>query len=389
MSSTNIIPPPSVVRMTSMDISDHQTNLFLDDERSNNKRVLSTNTTPEKNVNKRTKIHNSVAPIIFFRINEKYFKNSNLLVRDFLSYFEPNEIKVELKITLNGNLIVFPESQESKELIIKRIEIFPECKRLDLSSQEKQRPMLLIKNSCASDISIHEQELAANGIEEKKLLEDRILVINSVRYQVGEIARPPKRCKKCKKFYHTALNCTNEACCGRCGRKDHDDENCPSIKTKEFNCVNCGENHSSYYEGCRDSDNKQITSTGFYRSYSDVANSKNSNNEILEKLNEIQNNLNSKIEKIETKINNIKLETVEEINQIIQTKITEFTRQFILNNSRVLHFTLDMLKILFPNMKKPNKNQIQLLISSYKHHELGNGIDSSALTAYCESLFRS
>ncbi|CAF0832877.1 unnamed protein product [Brachionus calyciflorus] len=352
---------------------------------ASNKRLLSNTTTPERTQAKRNKHDkNDIAPIIFFRIDEKYFKNKKHLVEDFL-------------ITL-----------DSKIKILNNTNVFSNCKRLDLDRSQKQNPTLVVKGISANDLNEHYNELVDKGVVDvieiknkngeqiniskivlasdeikSNLLDHKKIIVNRVRYSIEEVAKPPKRCTK----------------------TDHTDENCPSLETQVFKCVNCGENHSSFYKGCieyKQRDKANITEInsvnnknnlnniqpGFYRNYSEATNPNNNQDKILAKLYSIEANLNERIKELESKIEDAKSETVNDLKQTIDNKIKDVYRMLKLNNSRMFHFFLDIIKIMCPGIKKPNKNQIQALLTQFKQHESGTGPDSNKFTSYCEALFK-
>ena len=76
------------------------------------------------------------------------------------------------------------------------------------------------------------------------------IFINSFSYRVVEVTKPPSRCFKCKKFGHQASTCHDTKVCGRCGKGDHEEKYCLAKENSEKKCVNCSENHPSYYRGC-------------------------------------------------------------------------------------------------------------------------------------------
>lgn len=60
----------------------------------------------------------------------------------------------------------------------------------------------------------------------------------------------PDQCFKCQKFGHTVANCTAKTeTCLRCA-KDHSFKKCPVKDPKEYQCVNCGQNHAACSKSC-------------------------------------------------------------------------------------------------------------------------------------------
>lgn len=187
-------------------------------------------------------------------------------------------------------------------------------------------------------------------------------MINRIRYPIENIAKPPIRCNKCKSFDHTIMSCVNQARCGRCGQTEHKDEMCPCQRTLIYKCVNCGENHSSYYKGCKEykirynnsikeskthsqpHSSSKTVQAGFFRNYSQVANQSPNANMILEKLTSLENTFRTETKTMTDKFNAILLK--------VEEKFNEFAKLLTLNNSKIFHFLLYILKILVPTMKK-------------------------------------
>ena len=97
------------------------------------------------NVNKKTKQdEDKTAPIIYFRINQNLLKNQILLEKDIQEALKDYHITLKLlRITENGNLLVFTNSYADKKTIIKNNLLFPNNKSCDLGINNKTFKLLV------------------------------------------------------------------------------------------------------------------------------------------------------------------------------------------------------------------------------------------------------
>jgi hypothetical protein len=76
---------------------------------------------------KQTKPENCVAPLIYFRINYELVKQPLLLEKKIMEDLKNTKIIINsIKVTQNGNLLVYPGSVEDKKMLIEKNLLFPE-----------------------------------------------------------------------------------------------------------------------------------------------------------------------------------------------------------------------------------------------------------------------
>ncbi len=230
---------------------------------------------PPQTTYKKTKAdENNVAPIIYFRINYDLVKNPLKLEKTIIDALKHAKITPKaIKITQNGNLLVYPGSNDDKQAIINNQLLFPECKWCDLETSKKKF-QLMVKGINAENFSLRynsgiSQEYKIDNIIEirkkdgtilnickiemdlkddfERLLQEETIKLGLFNYKVERIHKSPIRCHNCKEFGHSIKTCNKEGKCGKCGKTSHEDE----CETNELKCINCGENHSCYFKGCQ------------------------------------------------------------------------------------------------------------------------------------------
>ena len=366
---------------------------------------------------KKVKI-DKIDPIIIFKISETYLKNKNLLHSVINKAFTEKIGIDELKLTANGNLMIYPSSKGDKYRIINNNKLFPNCRKLDIGIEKKYQ--LILKGISADDLSSDSKFLDSTGIKnvipitkdniqlrlckievESQDIMDRYLnkgyvVINLFKYKVEQIAKPPPRCNKCKRFDHLTSNCNFTSTCGKCGSTDHSDETCSESERK---CVNCGQNHSSYYRGCasykelyKDILNKNKINfikqssangapSGFYRNYSTALN----NNDEINQSDEVKK-LSSQINLLQENINSIKNEIIsfKEIAEDLKTNIGKKIEEKIFeNNNKLIYFFTESFKILV-NPKKISNAQLENIMRSFTNLQLGKGCSITEIASYLD-----
>ena len=149
------------------------------------------------NVNKKTKQdEDKTAPIIYFRINQNLLKNQILLEKDIQEALKDYHITLKhLRITENGNLLVFTNSYADKKTIIKNNLLFPNNKSCDLGINNKTFKLLV------------------KGINAEQFIY-RYNVALEQKYKIEIIAGNPLRCHNCKEFGHSTKICTKQSKCG-------------------------------------------------------------------------------------------------------------------------------------------------------------------------------
>lgn len=367
------------------------------------------------------------APIIVFKLDQQLLVDRKLLESEVKKATEGENIKIrELKLTENGNVLIFPQSQSDRKKIMESINLFPYNKKLDLES-EKKKFVLLVKGikgdefleiydgsdldyGIAEVLEIKNKEgrilnmckITINTKEEKdKLVKDGFIQIGLFKYVVENIVRAPRRCHNCKKFGHSTLNCKEHENCASCGAQHKSSECKATVKT----CLNCGENHSCYYKGCKvykdlfkkevekskqsvprkiqlaSSYNKSGVPEGFTRHYSDAVSTTNNITQLIdEKFNTLSKQLCSQLTQFT-------LQFTKNMNDIKESLEMSISKSILDNNSRYCHFIIDLIKILVPTLNKPDTNAINSINNRLDYHKLGN-IKTKNFSEYLNKLWK-
>ena len=377
--------------------------------------------------NKKTKPDDhSIAPIIYFRIDFELVKKPLLLEKKIMDALEKSKIILKsIKVTQNGNLLVYPSNIDDKKNIIENRLLFPECKLCDLEKNIKKN-QLIVKGINAENFGLRynsgitQKYKICNIIEIKKKdgtilnvckieLEskeefERLLQVGTIQlglfsYKVEQVAKSPLRCHNCKEFGHSIKSCNKTTKCAKCGRDSHDNE-CENNITC---CINCGDSHSSYFKGCpaykdqmkteiakanetkrkriETESNNETVPQGFKRNYSAVTNPINNINHQI-KLNfealskQLQNTLNDSIKnEMKSSINEFK----QEVKSLVSKAVCE-------NNERICYFLIDVVRAIQPNLAKPNNNMIDVISSRFNHHNMGK-VSTKNLNEYVTKLW--
>jgi hypothetical protein len=379
-----------------------------------------------------TRSMNNVAPIIYFRINYDLVKKPIQLEKTIMEALE--SAKVTLKsiiVTLNGNLLVYPESNEDKKLIIDNKLLFPDCKMCDLELNKKQY-QLMVKGINAENfesrynVNLNQKYKIANVIPIKKkdchilnmckieleskddfesILNSGSLQLGLFKYKVEKIARSPLRCHNCKEFGHSIKSCKKQTKCAKFGKDSHEN----ACENNEICCINCGGNHSSYFKGCqayKDLIKKEILKAqedkviyeesigsnrnripnGFIRNYSDtVRGSSQLEYSIDEKLDNVMKEIENKINSFATGINSNMNDIKTKMNELKTDIGKSFSKQLVDNNIKLCYFFIDLIKTMNPNCEKPSEKVLHTISNRFNSHQLGN-ISSNALKEYINKL---
>ncbi len=211
---------------------------------------------------KTTKTDDNVAPIIYFRIKYELVKKPLLLEQTIMEALEYFKINLKnIKVTQNGNLLVYPFTNEDKKTILDNQLLFAECKSCDLETNNKKYHLLVkginaenlelrynsglnqkykitnvipIKRNDGKPINICKIELQSKD-EFESLLSSGSLQLGLFKYKVERIARSPFRCHNCKEFGHSIKSCKNQSKCAKCGKDSHDND----CESNEICCINC------------------------------------------------------------------------------------------------------------------------------------------------------
>ncbi|CAF1033267.1 unnamed protein product [Brachionus calyciflorus] len=174
--------------------------------------------------------------------------------------------------------MIYPLTEELKRKILNSVTFLSHLQKIDLNTKSKQ--ILILRGSTASDILEFQEYFASMGITNVIPITNRDG--NQLKIYVLSVKNS------------TTFSLTVQSV-WKCGENDHNDDKCKSDLLK---CVNCGENHSSWYKGCkvfkekfRNSVREDNTidrpidnSKNFYRTYSAVVNKPDFSKEILAKI---------------------------------------------------------------------------------------------------------
>ena len=384
---------------------------------------------PPQSTYKKTKAdENNVAPIIYFRINYDFVKNPFKLEKTIIDALKHSNITLKaIKVTQNGNLLVYPGSNVDKQAIIKNQLLFPECKWCDLETSKKKF-QLMVKGINAENFSLRynsgiSQEYKIDNIIEirkkdgtilnickiemeskddfERLLQEETIKLGLFNYKVERIHKSPIRCHNCKEFGHTIKTCNKEGKCGKCGKTSHEDE----CETNELKCINCGENHSCYFKGCpkykdlmkveieklyevkrvkkmSDTNNRGVPE-GFKRNYSAMTNSLNTvniSNIIQNELKSFMVNMTKQLTDFTNTINTNMSTLKNDLEKSIGKQIQE-------NNNKLSYFFIDMIKLMIPNCQKPDEKIAHAISNRFNNHHLGN-LSSKTLIEYINKLWK-
>jgi hypothetical protein len=113
----------------------------------------------------------NVAPIIYFRINFELVKNPLLLEKTIMEALKHTNITLKaIKITKNGNLLVYPCTNSDKKKIIDCQLLFNECKFCDLETNKKIY-QLMVKGINAENLELRYNSSLSVSYKLDKIIE--------------------------------------------------------------------------------------------------------------------------------------------------------------------------------------------------------------------------
>jgi hypothetical protein len=113
----------------------------------------------------------NVAPIIYFRINFELVKNPLLLEKTIMEALKHTNITLKaIKITKNGNLLVYPCTNSDKKKIIDCQLLFNECKFFDLETNKKIY-QLMVKGINAENLELRYNSSLSVSYKLDKIIE--------------------------------------------------------------------------------------------------------------------------------------------------------------------------------------------------------------------------
>jgi hypothetical protein len=95
--------------------SSNQSNKKSNTQKRNNNEI---DLSPSNNKSKLRK-HEGVSPILYYNVGNQYNEDKSRLTSEVATAFQDHPVKIkQAKITLNGNLLIFPETIEDKKRIL-------------------------------------------------------------------------------------------------------------------------------------------------------------------------------------------------------------------------------------------------------------------------------
>jgi len=163
--------------------------------------------------------------------------------RKLTRFYEDSEVKFhtfkaaqdkKLEVVFRNVPTSLTEDEIKSELLLYNL---PVCKVV----------RMLNKNKVAIPLCIVELENSENAVE--------VFNINNLCHALVsvEAKRKPKdvpQCTRCQRYGHTKNFCHLDPRCVRCTGQHHFSQ-CPLAKQTAPQCVNCGENHTANFKGCK------------------------------------------------------------------------------------------------------------------------------------------
>jgi len=182
------------------------------------------------------------------------------------------------RYTQNGNLLIYPKSNEAKEILLK-IESQEFKVRITKGSQLQKRPnpspTLAVVRGVSKQLTDAEFK-EFSGLEGKRIIsaatnepttlmrikcesvnQKEHLIKNGLSISFGKKLtvvdyKPnnPLQCHNCMGFGHRATTCPSEIICKKCANKGHSSKNCTKPDNQEDKCANCEGNHPATFAAC-------------------------------------------------------------------------------------------------------------------------------------------
>jgi hypothetical protein len=406
------------------DLNDHGTN--------NNKKIhLNDSEKMEfiaENINYKGK--NSNNPAILIINVEKHFIENPAKLKPELDKNLPHVKILQIKATLNNNLIITFEDELNLIAFMDNKSFFKDNHKIILDKTKKDKKSsfeIIIKGLTYSMAQEFGNDLNMVGInrtckfsnkEDYKIVKAECineetmyklishgLHLNYCRFKVEKYLKPikPTQCFNCQKFGHFSTACDQKtSTCVKCGGI-HKLSECKETNIK---CANCNESHTSNYGGCKiyqihvkgktELMKKKNDQLIINKQYSQVVSSSSTieqdtytkiTNQLQQSLESMKtsliqsfgNELNELRKTQEAFINN-KFEEFSRVQDIvIKKKLDEFNETVINNRfqkcfsaiddfkTRLVYVQIDLIKIVNPNVLI-NENQIQAIMASVKQH---------------------
>jgi hypothetical protein len=293
--------------------------------------------------------------ILIVKVDKKYLENPAKLKPE-LDNLLPNIQILQVKTTLNNNLIInFPDNENLNNFMKNEV-IFVNNNKIILDKERKIKKIkfeIIIKGLSHEVSQEFIDEIEKAGIEKisrfsnrdnykmikgecknKEVMNELIkkgLFINYCKFKVEKYLSPikPIQCFKCQKFGHYSSACVQTSLiCVKC-TGNHRISECKSDKLK---CANCSLEHTSSFGGCKiyqqnlkekvEKIKNKNEKTNNVRQYSQVVENSHSTNNTIQALINSVDQLSNKIGVLESKF-------VENIENLVKNKIHEILEENI------------------------------------------------------------
>jgi len=204
----------------------------------------------------------------------------NLVIHDFSTTVKGTSLKINLvDITDFRKLTAFYQESQLKfhtfqtaqdkklEVVIRNVpcSLFDEeikCELLQINLPVLKVVRLLSKDKVVLPLCCIELENSESGREVFKVSK---LCHAIVSVEPKRKSRDIPQCTRCQRYNHTKNFCNLDPRCVRCTGQHHYSQ-CPLAKSVPPTCVNCGENHTANFKGCKfyqDIKTKKATSSQY------------------------------------------------------------------------------------------------------------------------------
>ncbi|RNA36176.1 RNA-directed DNA polymerase from mobile element, partial [Brachionus plicatilis] len=271
----------------------------------------------------------------------------------------PDDIRV--KPTANGNLMIYPEKEEHKTVMLSDEKVFEGYEKIDTGIAKQYS--VIVRNIAGSEIEQEDKEkygmvkvipFERNGREIKvcKIILEDVSVFEEIvasgwmglgytKYPVKECEKPPKRCLNCHKFNHTILSYA------------------PSGFYRNESAM-----YSNAVYVAKPSSNNDSCMREMGQNIVKLLEMKNTVESIEKRL--------YKVEELQTKVAELSGTVSDLSNKIVQldNKVNEFNKIMESNNVIVGHFVTDVIRMVTPSNKANKQLFAQKIHERFTHHKL-------------------
>ncbi|CAF1051025.1 unnamed protein product [Brachionus calyciflorus] len=105
----------------------------------------------------------TIAPILYFKLDEKFVKSKKELNSIIASCFG-DEFDIQTKITANGNLLLYPKSVREKLLVLNSVTFLSHLQKLDLYSSQNL-DFIVVRGITGDQVSEFKKDFVKFGIK--------------------------------------------------------------------------------------------------------------------------------------------------------------------------------------------------------------------------------